>query len=565
MQRKIIVNDDANEMRVALMEEGRLMELYVQRSVCHRFLGNIYKGRVENVLPGMQAAFIDIGTGKNAFLYRDDALPGSLLSSEKEVDQKTEITDILRKGQEIIVQIEKEPTGTKGARVTTQIALAGRYTVFMPYSDYVGVSRRIVDETERERLKRIVDKIRLSEAGIIVRTAAQDVSVEQIEQDYKFLKGVWQHVLRQSQTLTAPCLLYQDLNLLARSVRDLFTEDTDSFIVDRKACYDSVCDLLTHVAPHLKERVQLYEGSEPIFKRYQIEGEIERSLRRKVWLKSGGYIVIDAMEALTAIDVNTGKFVGTTSLEETVLKINLEAAREIARQIRLRDIGGMIIIDFIDMPQEEHRKQVLAELESELKRDRTRTQLFGWTQLGLVEMTRKKNRQSLDEILRKPCPSCEGTGKTYTEETIAIRIERELKEISGQNDKAAFLIEAHPSVAAKLIGPGGDNLIQLEKAVGKKIYVKGRSELSLIDYRILEDSLGEIEKWATPVYPGQVLRVYVEEPHEHTPRDGIARIEGFILNVSNGGRYVGQKVIVKVRQVFRTYAKATLVDEENIH
>jgi ribonuclease G len=560
MRKQIMVSQDGRELRVAILEDGRTVEYYAERQVNPACLvGNIYKGRVANVLPGMQAAFVDIGLEKNAFLYIDDALAG--MQAGHSPDRKPKITELLREGQEIFVQVSKEPVGTKGARVTTQLTLAGRYLVLMPGSPYIGVSRRIENEEERERIRLIAERVRDPETGVIVRTAAEGVEEKLLEQDYQFLRGVYERMKKSAKAVRTPGVVYRDLDLLARSVRDFFTEDVEEYWIDDHEGYETVRELLGHTMPHLLERVHLYKGRENLFAAHRVEQELEKALRRKVWLKSGGYLVIDQTEALTAIDINTGKYIGSSSLEETVLKTNLEAAREIARQLRLRDIGGIIIVDFIDMRDPEHQEQVLAELKEQLKKDRTRAHILGLTQLGLLEMTRKKVRQALEEGMMRSCPYCEGKGKVFSEETMAARIERELADYVRGLEHEAVLVECHPQVAAQLIGPGGHHLRRLEESFGTRVYIKGRESLHLAEHRILwAGTVEEVELRALPVQIGQVVQVRIEEPHAYKPRDGIARIEGYVLDVQNGGMHIGQQVLVKVSQVHRTYGKAAVLE-----
>lgn len=402
MKREIIMDVSAARTRVALLEEGVLVELYIEENPGERLVGNIYRGRVKNVLPGMQAAFVDIGLAKNAFLYVEDLLPPGTTFLPR-------ISDLVKPGQEIVVQVVKEPMGAKGAKVTTRITLPGRYLVLMPTVNYVGISRRITEEAERERLRELATRYRPSGMGLIVRTAARDAGEEEFAREANLLAGLWEKICRRAREQPVPSLIHRDLELVQRILRDVFTEEVHYLVVNSRAAYEGIMDWLELTAPGLKYRVFLKEG-EDLFGLYGVEPEIRRALARKVWLGCGGYLVFDQTEALTVIDVNTGKYVGGATLEETVLKTNLEAAKEIARQLRLRNIGGIIIIDFIDMPREDHRQRVLEALEEELKKDRTRTQVLGITQLGLVEVTRKKTRPSLAEMLLRPCPCCEGQG-----------------------------------------------------------------------------------------------------------------------------------------------------------
>ncbi|HPZ43341.1 MAG TPA: Rne/Rng family ribonuclease [Bacillota bacterium] len=559
MLKEIVVNVGEEETRVAVLEDNVPVEIYIERSVNQRLVGNIFKGRVENVLPGMQAAFVNIGLEKNAFLYVEDALP----ARSPEVNEQggtalggANICDILKQGQEVLVQIVKEPIGTKGPRVTIHITLPGRYLVLMPTVDYIGISRRIESEKERERLKELAARVKPEGMGVIVRTVAEGVEEEEFRQDINMLTKLWRKILNRAASRPSPNLVHRDLELVQRILRDVFTEDVDRLILDSRYEYEKVLELLDVTDPKLKFKV-FYDERENIFEEYGIEQEIEKALKRKVWLKCGGYLVIDQAEALTAIDVNTGKYVGTTNLEDTVLKTNLEAAQEIGRQLRLRNIGGIIIVDFIDMAEESHRQQVLQALEAEIKRDKTKTNILGITQLGLVEMTRKKVRPSLSEVLQKTCPYCEGRGKVLSEETLGIQYKNQIYNMARQTSAQTILVEAHPVVAARLIGSGGANLKDLENKTGKNLYIRGSAShhIESVTIRPLQDNEG-VQTHTFPVKPGEVLEVKVEEPHVSNVNDGIARVNGFILDIEGAGSLIGETIPVEVSKVYRTYAKA---------
>lgn len=558
-RKEIIVSIDHEETRAALLEDGQLTEIFIERPLNQRVVGNIYKGKVENVLPGMQASFVNIGLDRNSFLYIDDALPAH--GDEFDDLKHLTIKDVLKEGQEIVVQVAKEPIGTKGARVTRHITLPGRYLVLMPSVEYIGVSRRIEKEEERDRLRQLAEKIKPPGVGLIVRTVAEGASENELAKDAEFLIRLWNRIQTRAQNNPAPQLLHKDLGLTYRILRDVFTEEIDHFIIDARADYDKVLELLEIISPHLKGRVELYSRREPsLFEHYDIESEIEKALKKRVWLKSGGYIVIDHAEALTVIDVNTGKFVGTTNLADTVYKTNLEAAREIARQIRLRDIGGIIIIDFIDMEVAAHRLNVLKTLEEAVHPDRTKVTILGLTQLGLVELTRKKVRQSLDEVLQRSCPYCDGRGKVLSEETMSRRVRHEIKKILRHTSNEACLIEVYPAVAALLIGPGGANLKELEKETGKTIFIRGSVECHLENMNLKAlGSKQEVEAKALPVKLGEVLQLRIQEHHATNQADGIARIEGYVIDIEDGGCLVGERVKVEISRVFRTYAKARVL------
>jgi ribonuclease G len=558
MFKEIVVNVGEEETRVAVLEDKLLMEIFIERSVNQRLAGNIFKGRVENVLPGMQAAFVNVGLEKNAFLYVEDALPANSPdgSGHDSYTLGTNICDILKQGQEIMVQIVKEPIGTKGPRVTTHITLPGRYLVLMPTVDYIGISRRIETEKERDRLKELAAGVKPEGMGVIVRTVAEGVEEEELRQDIALLTKLWRKILSRASHGTVPNVVHRDLELVQRILRDVFTEDVDRLILDSRYEYEKVLELQDISSPRLKLKVFLDER-ENIFEEYGIEQEIERALNHKIWLKCGGYLVIDQAEALTAIDVNTGKYVGSTNLEDTVLKTNLEAAKEIAHQLRLRKIGGIVIVDFIDMTQEAHRNEVLQVLEEEIKKDKTKTNILGITQLGLVEMTRKKVRPSLAEVLQKPCPYCEGRGKVLSEETLGINFKNQIYNAARQTTAQTILVEANPAVAARLIGSGGASLRDLENKTGKSLYIRGSAghHIESVTIRPLHDN-EEIKANTLPVELGDVLEVRVEEPHMTNFNDGIARVNGFILDIEGAAAFVGETIPVEVIKVYRTYAKA---------
>jgi ribonuclease G len=562
--KEILVTVDFDETRAAVMEDGELVEIFIERSIDQRVVGNIYKGKVENVLPGMQAAFVDIGLDRNSFLYVDDALPDRAEVEGERIGgpaRTLSIKEIVRPGQEFVVQVAKEPIGTKGARVTRHITLPGRFLVLMPHVDYIGVSRRISDERERDRLKQLAAKVKPPGAGLIVRTVAEGAQEEELGRDAAFLARLWERIAARADGAPSASLLHRDLGLVDRMVRDWFDDTVDRLTVDNREAYARAGEVLELHAPQLRDRLKLFaKTDQSLFDLHGVESEIDKALKRRVWLKSGGYIVIDQTEALTSIDVNTGKYVGTTNLADTVFKTNLEAAREIARQLRLRDIGGIIIIDFIDMEVHEHRQKVLKAFDEELRRDRTKANVLGLTQLGLVEMTRKKSRQNLDEAMMRACQACDGRGKILSEETMTRRVRAEIRRIMRQSSSEALLMEVHPTVAALLIGPGGTNLKELEKELGKVIFIKGNQQVhpEEMNLKVL-GSKAEVEERSLPVKEGQVVEVRVDEPHVTNSADGIARVEGYVLDIQGAGGVVGKQVKVEIVKAFRTYAKAKMV------
>ncbi|MGI6554358.1 MAG: Rne/Rng family ribonuclease [Bacillota bacterium] len=481
-------------------------------------------------------------------------------TSGEKYDKEPAIDQVLKPGQEIVVQVTKEPLEGKGARVTTQITLPGRYAVLMPAVDYVGISRRIVDEEERERLRNLALEVKPEGKGIIVRTAAEGVSKRDLKEDISALEKIWNEIMAAGSSTPAPALLHREIDLTERIIRDLFNEDVYRVQVNDGRLYDSIMRTLADSEIGLRNRVFLHEG-EDIFSKYQVIGQVMQALKHKVWLHCGGFLVIEQMEALTAIDVNTGKYVGSENLEDTVLTANMEAAVEIARQLRLRNVGGIVIIDFIDMAVEEHRQKVLEVLEQELRKDKTRTRIMGITKLGLVELTRKKARQPLEGVLLQKCPYCNGDGKVMSEETVSLHARREIMLRCERLSAPGLLVRAHTSVAALLIGSEGKLLREMEKKTGKRIVIQGDDDLHVENVFIEEMWSEDILEDSIPVRPGERIEVLIEEPHTVDPRRGIARIQGFILDVAEAGSMVGRRVPVEISEVYRSFAKAHLLEE----
>ncbi|MBF8984305.1 Rne/Rng family ribonuclease [Lutibacter sp. B2] len=467
---EIIIDASLNQTRVAVMEDDNLVELYIERENHKRVAGNIYKGRVVNVLPGMQAAFVDIGLDKNAFLFVKEAIPPTV---EKSKRNDISIKDVVKNGQEIIVQVIKEAMGTKGARVTTHITLPGRYLVLMPCVNYIGISRRITDETERMRLKDIVEDLRPRNMGVIVRTVGGMKEEKELKEDLKFLLKLWRRIENEKYLGYAPRIVYKDLDLIHRTIRDLFTQNTTKLIVNDKEKFGTIKDFVKHISPHLEDRVTNLSIDLNIFDCYGIENMIKNAISRKVWLKSGGYIIFDKTEALTVIDVNTGKYVGSINLEDTVVKTNKEASKEIAKQLRLRDIGGIIIVDFIDMDAKSAEEEVIEILKEELKKDKTKTNVLGISSLGLLEMTRKKVKGRLSSILEKKCPYCSGTGSIMSEDTMIQNIEKEIRRISSHTNAEATLIEVSINILNVLKAESNYIIKELERLLSIKVYFYG--------------------------------------------------------------------------------------------
>lgn len=488
--RKIVANIvDPEEMRVAIIENGRLVDIFIERMWERQKTGEVYKARVDSVLPGIHAAFVNLGDGRNAFLYLNDA---------KGLDLKPNI--------EVVVQVVKAARKNKGARVTARISLPGRYLVFVPEGQETGVSKRITDEEERKRLRALAKKLRDegNGYGVIIRTAAEGVDEEVLMHELHNLQDLWEEIKHNAQVQSAPCLIYRDIGLVGRVLRDELTGDVSEIIIDSEEEYEKVNDFLVRLLGDRAPEVELYQGNTPIFDFYGIERDLETALDRKVWLKSGAYLIIDHTEALTVIDVNTGKFVGDTDLRHTVLDTNLEAADEIARQLRLRAIGGIVVIDFIDMEYEEDRQKLLKRLEEVFQSDRYRARIFGVSQLGLVEITRKRARPDVRSVMTRGCPFCGGYGWVLKEDSVAMHIKRFLRKVALSNKSEAMLLEAHPAIAQYI---AETYLLLWEEEFGRKIFIAGAPEFAWSKYRLdvqgtldlVERKVEQMEQWEAKI------------------------------------------------------------------
>ncbi len=496
---ELLINFAPYETRVALIENGSLAEFHLERPRERGHVGNIYKGRVVRVLPGMRAAFIEIGLSRTAFLYGGDISPRLLESEELFGEVLSQIhlgsiEDVLKRGQEILVQVIKEPVGNKGARLSTNITLPGRYLVFLPTMAHIGLSRKITSENERERLRGIVQKFRPPETGWIVRTVALEASEEEIKSEMDFLLSLWQDIRQRAERASAPALIYEELDISLRAVRDLMAREVSSLIVDNRDVYQKILSFMDHFAPHLKGCVKLHEGPPDLFETYGIEIETSRLLARKVWLKSGGFIVLEPTEAFTAIDVNTGRYVGKADLEETVLRTNLEAAKEIAYQLRLRNIGGLIIIDFIDMERPESKEAVYKALKEYLKRDRAKTNIRPMSEFCVVEMTRERRRDSLYNLLTEPCPCCHGEGYTKSRRTICYEILRRLEKMGPHIKGKCIVLKVNPLVAEALTGEEIEFLEQIEKTFSFETSVIEEHEFLPWEYKFLVQEQNGLEE-----------------------------------------------------------------------
>jgi len=498
MSSELIINVTSFETRVALLENSSLAELHIERESDKGITGNIYKGRVTRVLPGMQAAFVDIGLSRSAFLYVVDVyqsdrsfeeIMNGLQNGSVELEQNNKpaelqksrltypIEDLLIEGQEIPVQVVKEPIGSKGSRISSHVSLPGRYLVFMPMVNHVGISRRIENDEERARLKEIVQRIKPVDAGFIIRTASEGAAEEEIAMDMDFLSKVWNNIQKRMVNAAVPSLVHEDLSISLRAIRDLYSRDVERVVVDSRKTYESIMEFSDTFMPQLKYSVEYYDREEPIFDAYGIEVEISRALGKRIWLKSGGYIVIEETEALVAIDVNTGRYVGKGNPDDTIYKTNLEAVKEIAYQIRLRNLGGIIIIDFIDMEKESDREKILQAFKEALSKDRAKTNILSISELGLIEMTRKRVRENLSRKMGESCPYCEGRGSIRSTPSLCYEILRAIRREAMNSIGSKIIVLVHPDVATFLYDEERNGVEELEKQIKKKIMIKIKDDL----------------------------------------------------------------------------------------
>jgi ribonuclease G len=501
MKQEILISSTPQESRIAIMEDGMLAEFLIERKEEMGIAGSIYKGKVSRVLPGMQAAFVDIGMEKAGFLHASDfyEIPGEFQLIEPS-GEEAEFTDPpkaappsrrlplekrISSGEEILVQVAKDPLGTKGARVTSHISLPGRYMVFIPGSKHIGISRRIESEEERKRLKEIARSLSTEEGGFILRTACEGLSKREIQRDLRFLTILWKRIKKKAEASSAPALIHQELDSISRAIRDFFTTETEQVVIDSPKDHRRVVDFVRHFMPRVKSKIVLYTDKESLFDRYGIEEKVQKALERRVWLRSGGYIIIERTEALTAIDVNTGRFVGKRNQEETILKTNMDAVHEVVRQLRLRNAGGIIIIDFIDMEKEANRKKVYDALKEALKKDKARTNILKISELGLVEMTRQRTRESLENLLLSPCPHCEGRGRIKSAVTVAYEVLRAIKKQQAAiDDGKNIVVRLNPDVANFLYDEKNNSLENLEREINRRVIIKASQELNHQQYEI---------------------------------------------------------------------------------
>ncbi|NUR77689.1 MAG: Rne/Rng family ribonuclease, partial [Thermoleophilia bacterium] len=561
-KRELVISVDAGEKRVAVLEDDQVAEVYLERPERRSIAGNIYLGVVDNVLPGMEAAFVEIGLEKNGFLYVDEIIGPELEGSRKSARK---ITDLIQRGEKILVQAVKDPMKTKGARLTTEISLPGRFVVYVPHGEGIGVSRRLEDE-ERNRLKAILKECAPKKGGVIVRTAAEGASAEDVERDLDFLQRLWKSIEAKAETAKAPSLVYQESELPLRVVRDLFTGDFERLLVDHDRTHKRIVGYLKKTSPHMADRVTRYKEREPLMEAFGVEQEIRSTLNRRVDLPSGGYLIFDYAEAFTVIDVNTGRYVGSRSkksggrLEDTITKNNLEAVKEVVRQLRLRDIGGIIVIDFIDMASPKNRAAVEKALGEELERDRTKTYVVEISPLGLVEMTRQNVTDGPREVMTKKCPTCGGDGIVVSEHTAAVDIERRLRSLvtPGSRDKA-FKVEVAAKVANLVVGPSGSRLRELEETTKRRFFLLGKDGEHLDHFRVVDQ--GTLEKVAPslPFDVGAEVEVKLGELGLYDPHAGVGKVRDVDVIVGDAAKLVGKKVKVRITAMTEGAAWAELV------
>ena len=593
MRKQLLVSVDRGETRVAILEsEGspssggkrqkqapsddwRVAELYIERKGNRSIVGNVYKGKVDNVLAGLEAAFVDIGVDKNGFLHADDVVfPGVEVARRgrggRGGGKGKRISELLKPGQEVLVQAIKDPLKTKGPRLSMQLSIAGRYLVYVPQGEGVGVSRRL-DDKERDRLRRAAQKIDFGEGGVIIRTAAQGATREDFEREIKYLHKLHDVLQQRAKETQAPEMVFQEADLSVRVARDIFSGEFEKAIVDDEKQHHRLQSFFTRTAPELLDRLEFYDEKadkdEPLFEKYGVEDAIQSVLKRRVDLPSGGYLMIDYAEAMTVIDVNSGSFTGRgkgAKLEDTITRTNLESAEEVVRQLRLRDIGGIIVIDFIDMARARNRDAVLKTLRKSLDEDRTKTYVVEISPLGLVEMTRQNVTDGVREIMTKPCPVCEGEGVVLSEDTVAIEVDRWLRDLAAERPNApAFLIRVNPKVASILVGGHGVEgpIHEIEQETKRHFHFEGTEALPIDHFEVvLEGTPEEVEERALPFREGEEVLVHIEEPHMYNEDDAVAKLDGYVVSVSGAAPLVGEKTLVRIDKVGRSAAEASLVN-----
>ncbi len=529
-----------------------------------RVVGSIFKGIVQNVLPGMDAEFVDIGLERNAFLYVADIIPEDTIDTSPASIRRSElrrrkIKELIKPGQELMVQVTKAPRGTKGARVTTRISLPGRYVVLMPEGNHLGVSRKIEDRRERDRLKRVGEKLIPEGFGLVLRTECEGRTITELRADIQFLQQLWGQVMDSAKRQRAPAVVHRDQTLLYRTIRDVFGDEIDRLVIDDPEEYEKVSLVAGMVAPKLKDKIELYDEDEPIYDHYRIEGELDRLLEHKVWMKNGGYLIIDETEALTAIDINTGKQVGTKSLSDTILRTNMEAAEEVCRQLRLRDMGGIIVIDFIDMEEASNRKKLGDHFKELLSRDRARTRVGKVSSLGLIEITRKRTGESVTEAITNVCPMCEGRGRIASADTVGLWIEREMRRRLNEEGNA-FFVECHPAVVERLIGADGESIEEMEHDLKRGLYIRANFDFGFEEFEIESNTIEELDKQFMGYRRAQVLECNVRSSYEDTADKAIAWTDdGYYVELLSGNEHIGHRMKVVLQDMRRAFAVGDII------
>lgn len=551
----MLVSSDKNETRVAILESKQVVQLYFDRKKSKSLVGNIYLGKIENVLSSLDAAFVDIGEEKNAFLYINEVAYDVELEDREEIARK--IQHILKPNQMILVQVTKDPMKGKGARLTTYISLPGRYLVLAPFNEGVGVSRKL-EGREREELKLAAAEIKPRDCGLIIRTAARGSTKVKLKKEVKQLIKFWSIIRKKAAVSRVPTLIYQEYSIVIRLLRDIFSEDFGTIYVDKKIIKNEIIHYFRSIGINFNNII-LHHGTNELFEEFNVNEVIESALERKVWLKSGGFIVIDYGEALTTIDVNTGKFTSGKSSTQTILRTNLEAAEAITNQLRLRDIGGIIVMDFIDMSSEDDRYRVLSRFKQCLEKDKTKTEVLTFSKLGLLEMTRKNVSDGIIGTLCKTCPCCGGMGYIKSEETVRLEIERKIRNLARESNSKAFLIKLNPTIASLVIGKGGKNLANLEYITKKYVAIKSDENLPLDAFEIMSEGLAnDIKEAAKPFRIGDILDLEVEEHYSHNRNDALSRVEGYVVQIIDGRKYIGTRTKVEIKSISKTSAVAVI-------
>ena len=555
MEKEILISNDQNETRIAILESKQVVQLYFERKSKKSLVGNIYLGKVKNVLPSLDAAFVDIGEDKNAFLYINEVGLDMDLDNGDQIPKK--IQYVLKANQMIMVQVTKDPMKSKGARLTTYVSIPGRYLVLAPFNNGVGVSKKISDSA-REDLRKIAKEIKHKDYGIIVRTAAREANKPLLKKDLKQLLKNWNYINKNIPKGSKPKLLSKEHSLVIKLLRDIFDNDFNTIYVDKKVVKREINKYLGFIGIKFND-IKIHHGKEDLFETFNINESIESALERKIWLKSGGFIVIDYGEAMTVIDVNTGKFTSNKSSTHTILRTNMEAAEAIASQLRLRDIGGIIVIDFIDMNSERDRNKVHKRFLQYLENDKTRTEVLQFSKLGLLEMTRKNVSDGILGTMCKVCPSCTSLGYVKSEETVRLEIERKIKKLAKESDSNAYLLKLNPSIAALVIGQDGKNLKHLEIMTKKYIAIQSDINVALDSFLVVsEGTVGDIKNAAKPFAVGDIISLSIEENYLHNRKDAISRVDGFIVQIINGRARIGENVRVEIKSMSKTSAIAEI-------